>query len=823
MTTLLDLLKSFQDRGGKTAFVYRTGVRRFTYSYGDLYQLSLKMSHWLHSQGIQEGDRVVLWAPNSPWWAVAYWGILARGAIVVPVDFVSGKDRALSIADASESKFIIQSQQKLEKVDAENAVFIEDLEYLIKDFPETGEEVKKTPEDIAEIVFTSGTTGDPKGVVLTHKNILANIAQLEKHIYFDEQYNFLSVLPLSHMFEQMAGFLVSLSQGAKIVYLRVLKPSALMAALAEEDIYTLILVPRLLLALKNSIERKFESAHLGSIFRWLQKFARGKPEFLQKIIFYPVRRSFGKNFKFFVSGGAALDPELFSFWQNMGFLALEGYGLTECSPVLAANPLETQVAGSVGKPLEGIELKILDGEIFARGDNIFQGYWRNANATREIFTKDRWFKTGDLGTMDKEGNLYIKGRSKDLIVTGAGVNVYPDDVENILNKIEGVQESCVLGMDTGEGEEVHAALLLKPGAPKPEDIILQANERLDPTQRITGFSVWPKFEFPKTATMKIQKFRVKEFLQTKRAARFLGDVDHLIALIGKVTAKNAEEIKEDSLLVTDLGLTSIGRLELAGYIEQEFRLDLEDTAIKQNTSVGDLRKIIQKRERYEEKDHLRMWTNSLPIRIIRTIVDYCLHIPVRKFLMDTTIEGAKGLEELKGPALFISNHVSFFDAGVIMYALPFKIRSRFATAAWEEFYFANAKTIFQKTLKRLLFEHHTIFFNAFMISQVRGFKKTLEFMGKLIDRKINILYFPEGSRTWDDKMLPFEAGLGIVVKELKVPVVPIKLKGLEKVLPRGAAWPKRGRVSVTFGPPLYFTKESPSQINEISRKAVLKL
>lgn len=823
MKNLLEVLNSFRDRGEKTAIVYRTGVRRFTFTYGELYLLSLKMSQWLAGRGVNPGDRVLLWAPNSPWWAVAYWGILARGAIVVPVDFISGKERALGIRKASESELVIQSQYKIDKITGDNAFLIEDLEHALAPLSPVERPAVGNENDLAELVFTSGTTGDPKGVMLTHKNLLANLEQVRQHIRFDHKFNFLSVLPLSHMFEQMAGFLVPLCQGAGIVYLRTLKPSAIMEALQEEDIYAFILVPRLLQALRNSIERKFESKHLGKIFHVFLILASHLTPGLRKILFFPVQKSFGRRFKFFVSGGSALDPELFDIWSKMGFVVLEGYGLSECSPVLSANSSQGQVPGSVGTLLHGVEIKIRDGEILAKGDNVFSGYWKNAAATRAVFTADGWFKTGDLGYLDENENLFIKGRSKDVIITGSGVNVYPEEIERELNKISGVIESCVIGLDSGEGDEVHAVLLLGPDAENPEKIVEKTNAKIDATQQITGFTVWSGLDFPKTPTLKIQKFKVKELVAGRKIESLVSEADLLVRLIAKATAKDPGEIKEESVLASDLGLTSVGRLELAGYIEQEFRLDLEDTAIKQNTRVSDLRLLIQKRERYEEKDHLRMWTNSSLIRTARALIEYCIHLPLREILTPTTVEGRENLSKLRGPALFISNHVSFFDAGVIIYALPPKIRRRISTAAWEEFFFDSQGGFFQKILRRIIFEYCTIFFNAFMIPQSRGFRKTLRYMGRLIDRGVSILYFPEGSRTWDGDMLPFEQGLGLVVKELKAPVVPVKIRGLEKVLPRGAAFPKRGRVKVTFGKPIYFTNESPSQINEISRKAVVGL
>lgn len=250
MKTLCDLFESFKERGNATVFVYRTGVRRFVFSYHNLHLLSLKMASLLENRGINKRDCVVLWAPNSPWWAVAFWGIVARGAIVVPVDFMSGKERAQTIAGLTESKLIIQSQYKLDKLAAENSILIEGLEYLLDGVEPARETAKTRPDDIAEIIYTSGSTGDPKGAVLTHKNFITNIAQINRHIpVITSAWRFLSLLPLSHMLEQMGGFFVPLCHGGTIIYLRTLKPSAMMEAFSREDIYAVVTVPRLLQAL----------------------------------------------------------------------------------------------------------------------------------------------------------------------------------------------------------------------------------------------------------------------------------------------------------------------------------------------------------------------------------------------------------------------------------------------------------------------------------------------------------------------------------------------------------------------------------------------
>lgn len=837
METLTDLFKTLEERGDATAFVYRTGVRRFVFSYGDLYALSLKMAHLLEERGIGKGDRVLLWAPNSPWWGIAFWGIIARGAVVVPIDFMSGKERAATISQLTESKLIIQSQYKLDKITAENSILVEELEYILEDTTPVLETTETSSEDTAEIIYTSGSTGDPKGVVLTHQNLMTNLLQITKRIPFIRpEWKFLSLLPLSHTLEQMGSFLMPLSRGSAVVYMRTLKPSAIMEAFAQEDIYAAAIVPRLLQALKNAIEKELADKHMAGIFAWLAQHASSLKKETRKKIFFPIHKKFGPHFSLFVSGGAALDADIWRFWQTLGFYVLEGYGLTECSPVLSLTSMERQVMGSVGSALPGVQIKIDHDEILAKGDNIFSGYYHNDAATKEAFTSDGsdamigiptlhrgWFRTGDLGFLDEAGNLFIKGRKKEMIATGSGVNVFPEDVERILNAIRGVRESCVVGINSGEGEEVHAVLILD-GAKTPEEIIQKANNALDPQQQITGFSLWDEPEFPKTTTLKIRRFQVQErVMQGVKSNGPLAE-DKLTYLISKVTGKPADTITNDSVLTMDLGLTSIGRLELVSFIEQEFRLDMEDTFITQKTTVGDLRSFVEKRERHDSSYHLRLWTVGKVATMIRRIFDVFPHMPLSRIFFIFDIQGLDNLNNITrgAPVMFIANHISYFDQPAIYYSLPPRIRYRTATAAWEEFFFKDTNLI-KRLWKRFAYEYGTLFFNLFTLPQERGFRKTLEHMGKLIDRGLNVLIFPEGERSHIATFLPFKQGLGLMVKELKVPVVPVKISGMENIFPVGAAFPKRGKVTVRFGKPTVFRQESPSEVIEKSRQAIINL
>ena len=834
MKTLIDLFELFKKRNSE-AFIYRTGIRRFTFTYANLYESSLLMASYLKEQGIKKGDKVAIWAPNSPSWAFSYFGILLSGAIAIPIDFASGKTRAENIFRLSGAKFIIQSNYKFEKLKTNpstghstvssdrigsrlKTVMIEDLSFMIKSLNPINkiEQIKDT--EIAEIVYTSGTTGDPKGVVLTHKNIVSNILGATNHVSMPRKLNFLSVLPMSHMLEQTVGFLIPLFGGDKIIYIRTIKPSQILEAFKDEHIGIMLVVPRFLSLLKNTIERELSQKHLTGLLHF---------DLTRKIIAKSVRKKFGQNFQMFVTGGAALPLDVFSFWKDLNFKVIEGYGLTECSPIVSGNTFETQIAGSVGKALKEVRIKVEDNELLVKGDNVFSGYYNNPKATIGAF-KNGWFRTGDLVDVDKDKNIFIKGRKKDLIVNSSGINIYPSEIESILNKIDAVKDSCVMGIDKGEGEKVHAVLLLKNKNTDPAKIIRSANEKLDPMIQIEEFSVWEEFDFPRTTTLKVQKFRVKEKILDKSNKEGIKiNTDTLISLVANVSKKSTDEIKENSILTSDLGLNSLSRLELVNFLEQEYRVDLEDTVINQNTTVSDLRELLEKRGKIKKQRGLWLWTNNKLGISLRKTMDFIFHIPISHLFFDLEVRGRSSLKNIKkpaspqgGPVVFISNHVSYLDQPAIMYSMPRGLRYKTASATREEFFISEDGTPF---FRKILFLYSMIGFNTFLLPQKSGFRKSLEFMGKLIDNNVNILIFPEGTRSKDGKLQDFMSGLGLLVKELQVPVVPIKILGMEKIFPRGSWFPNKGKCTVIFGKPIEFTTETPSEIIEKSRKAVLNL
>jgi long-chain acyl-CoA synthetase len=346
---------------------------------------------------------------------------------------------------------------------------------------------------------------------------------------------------------------------------------------------------------------------------------------------------------------------------------------------------------------------------------------------------------------------------------------------------------------------------------------------VDPLQRITGWSLWKEMEFPKTTTMKIRKFQVREEVKKGAGAGEAVSGDRLLNLLAQVTGTGLAEIKEESLIVNDLGLSSIGRLELVNYLEQEFRLDIDDTRIGPETRVADLRRIAENREKLTIRDHFRFWTNSAFVRGIRMVWDGIFTYPLFRLFVSLEPRGSERLDALPGPIFFAANHLSYFDQPAVMFALPRQIRYHTASAAWEEFFFGNFTNILMRLWKRIAYELGTWLLNLFPLPHAKGFSGSLRFMGRLADHGVNILIFPEGERSKDGELHRFQLGLGIMVRELGIPVMPVKISGTERVLPPGASWPKRGKVTVTFGAPLRFRYEEPAEIVERTRRAVEEL
>ena len=517
MRTINELLKTAVVRySERIAFIEPEDEGRMvSLTYNDLLEQVNGFAGALQEKGLQKGDCLLLWSASRIDWMVAFFGTLLVGAVVVPLDINSKEELLSKIEQTTEAKYLITSQKQYSGLKQLHAPLI-DIDAL----PQSRLEMAALPEinsdDLAELVFTSGTTGQPKGVMLSHFNITSDAIAAVTFVNILKDDRALSILPLSHMFELTIEIAI-LYVGASVVYARTLSPDTLLNLFASEHVTCMVLVPQALQLFLNGIERQVRQQKKEKQWEVLHRIAQRLPFRFRRVLFRQVHKRFGGNFHFFVSGGAYLPPKLQMRWENMGFRVIQGYGATECAPVVSATPYNEHVYDSIGKPIPGVEVRIAeDGELLVKGPNVALGYWKNPEATAAAF-KDGWYHTGDLGFKDEKGNLYLKGRKKNLIVLANGLNVYPEDIENVLLANPIIKDAVVFGlMEKDDGPIVHGVLLMEE-PDKAKSAIQQANKQLASQQQIRGFTVWPEEDFPRTHTLKVKRPEVLERLQSMRS------------------------------------------------------------------------------------------------------------------------------------------------------------------------------------------------------------------------------------------------------------------------------------------------------------------
>jgi long-chain acyl-CoA synthetase len=501
--TLIDFFSDLSHARGEF-LVYDDGFRSRGYSYHEVVRAAHAFAAQLHDLGVRKGDKIVFWSENRPEWIVAFWGCLLRGIIVVPIDYRASPDFLARVVGLVAAKLVLIGQDVPQFTAA-----IDPPVWKLHEFawpPAAAPAPADLPpepigrDDVAEIIFTSGATADPKGVVITHRNVLANIVPVEREVLKYRKWGtpffplrFLNLLPLSHMFGQaMATFIPPMLPGV-VVFMRGYNPGEVVEQIRKRRISVVVSVPKILDVLKDHVTRSF-GEEVEDVARRRQPSAKKEHFTLRWWRYRRIHRAFGMKFWAFIVGAAPLDPPLEAFWSELGFVVIQGYGLTETAPIVTLNhPFGTK-KGSVGKAIAGVEMKIApDGEILVRGENVTRGYFNASEETAQAF-EDGWFRTGDIGEIGEDRQLYIRGRKKEMIVTPEGLNVFPEDVERVVNQIAGVREAAVVGVPIGSEERVHAVIVLeKSGASTdPESVARQANAVLDDHQKIRRVVVWPE-------------------------------------------------------------------------------------------------------------------------------------------------------------------------------------------------------------------------------------------------------------------------------------------------------------------------------------------
>jgi long-chain acyl-CoA synthetase len=831
----------------RTALMEREGDAVREYTYGQFYRHSLAVARWLRDQGVEKGDRVAILLENMPQWPMSYFGTLLAGAVAVPLDPVSRWDHIHYALEQTRARIIFTFPQA-PLAQLQESPLLEKIVVV----GETGESGGKlinfaaipaasaseaglppaTPGDLASILYTSGTTGPPKGVMLTQKNFIANyrgIAQLNA-VRPDD--NMLAILPLHHAFPFTATLLLPLFSRAKITYLDTLKAEAILRCIKEQQVTILVLTPQVLQHFYQGMQRQLARIPwpLRPLLLAYLKFSRRVSQFLGVNPAGPLHRKFrgalGAQFRFFVSGGAKLPESLAEDLARLGFTVLEGYGLTETAPVVTFNPPGAPRLGSAGRPLAGVEVRILDagadgvGEVLIRGDSVMPGYFQDEAATREVI-KDGWFYSGDLGYQDDDGYLYIRGRIKDIIVLASGTNISAEEVGRHYLQAPAIKEIFV----TTDSRAEKLVAVVAPDL----DFFRKAGEAdiyakvkwdlellsqgLEPYKRVRDF-VLVNTELPKTRLGKIKMQEAQKIYQEKagkgrqpKKAIMEAGLSPVGEAVVAVLARHLEDsrISPDDHLELDLGLDSLGLVELLAALESRFNLKIGDGEFIGIFTVRDLIGFIEAKKPEASRELERepaAWA-----RVLMTEPDAALLrrlgmgggltarlatqglAAIMGFLFtrmfDLKVYGREGLGD-RGYIL-CPNHGSYLDGFLLAYAVPGPRRHRLFSLGYSGYF--DVPVI--RSLMKLI--------RVIPVDSARNVVAALQMSAYILRQGQVLAIFPEGFRTPTGEVGQFKKGVAILARELEVKLVPVYIQGSFAAWPPGVSRPRCHPIRVFFG------------------------
>ena len=843
------------------------GDEPITYTYGQLSEAAWQGAGVLRQMGVAPADRVVLMSENRPEWGVSYFAILLAGATVVPLDKELTYAEVVNLTKVSGAKVLVLSRKVAERLAGEAAIAVpigdgegDPTVVWSPAHPALGgklgtpvlafDELLREPDVsvgavrpdlkgdvLASLIFTSGTTGNPKGVMLTHKNLTSMVSKLSSLFALYKHDKLLSVLPLHHTLEFSAGFLMPLTHGASIDYLEELEADSLARALEDEGVTGMVGVPALWQLLERKIYKNVSDAGLlvEKAFDSIVDLNRSLRDKLPwdvgagKLLFFPVHRKLGGRMRLLISGGSALPPETLKHFRGLGFNLYEGYGMTESSPVLTVTrPGDKAIPGSVGRPLPGIDVKIDSpdargvGEVIAKGPNVMIGYFENPEATAQTIVNG-WLHTGDLGRIDDDGNLYIVGRKKEMILGPGGENVYPDELEETYRDSKYIKEMSVVGMPTESGHETVAALIVPDydhdGMSREEvrdqvrEHVKKVSKSLALYKRLKVVHLWDH-DLPKTASRKVRRRDViKELERLERAAKGGAEIRQLAAtgtswiidVLANVSQKKASAITTETRL-EELGFDSLMFTELVVALEAA-GVDIPDPAELQGLeTVADVEKLVTrlgarartekpKRDRLRKEKEAEAAKQDDDIDVPRPLVSLgrrALRGGMRALyerVLETHIYGGGHVPPFGG-YIVAANHASHLDTGLVKFALGEQGEAMVALAAKDYF--------FEDPVRRMYFENFT---NLVPMERHGSLRESLRLAGDVIRDGYILLIFPEGTRSDTGVMSDFKPSLGYLAMQNKCGILPMYLSGTYEAMPKGRYLPKRGeRVGAHVGP-----------------------
>jgi long-chain acyl-CoA synthetase len=885
---LATLLDDFRRYGREVAVVRYQGNRRRVTTYGEIARLAGRFAALLVQRGVGPGDRVLIWAENSAEWIAAFHGCLLRGVLAVPLDAHGTADFAARVAADVNPKLAVGDAVLLSQLSIDNPqtdfpriTFEEWLPELPVE--EAGPVPGLSAATPLQILFTSGTTGDPKGIVLTHGNVLASLGPIEDasqpYLLYERLIHplrILHTLPLSHVFGQTMGLWVPPIYQAELHFESRLVAPRIIETIRRERISVLAAVPRVLALLKMQLETTLPG--LAERAAGPKGTGKGVPVWLRWWRFRDVHGAFGLKFWALISGGGALPGPLEKFWNAVGFVLVQGYGMTETTAIITLNHPFHVAEGTIGKPLAGREVKLgPDGEVLVRGASISGATW-SGGALHE--REDAWLATGDLAETQPTGELRFLGRKSEVIVTAAGLNIHPEDLEAAIDQSPGVMACAVVPMETAGGPEPCAVLAFRGPGEEAAVAIERGNTRLAEFQRVRRWVVWPGPDLPRTSTGKVRRKAVAEWLsKVQPATASTGAITHagngahgastdwLLALIEQISGEAPPGAGDELRLTEDLHLDSLGRVQLAATIEERLGAVPESGLLEEMETLGQLRQVlagtsttngsgrgsalkpdaslglqnppgvsdeglkIAERAREQEMASVRQephvsaapaaaylyphWPWSLPVRWLRAAFGESVIHPLTWLLAKpSVVETAPDRTDPGEPMLIVANHVSAFDAALLLYALPGRVRRRMAIAMsgemLEDFRHFRNPDHGPKYGRFFLFGPAaywlvTASFNVFPLPRQRDFQPSFAHAGEAMDRGFNVMVFPEGARSPEGKIARFRPGIGLLVKQSGVPVLPMALRGLGELKTRQLSWFRSGRIEVCVGEPIRFS------------------
>ncbi|MDE0043128.1 MAG: AMP-binding protein, partial [Candidatus Poribacteria bacterium] len=805
------------------------------YSYRQLYDLSRQIAFTLWKRGYRKDDKMILISENQPEWGITYLAAIQIGAIVVPIDPQTARAEVIALANFTETKAILASDALFEQLcsisDEREKLDVLNLNQLCglsgaegdvsptDEIPDDFPNIEIQPEATASIIFTMGTTVDPRGAMLSHKGFMANLHAVAQVLPPAETDRVLAILPLYHALGFSCSFLMAIYGGATVTYINTFKPTSILESMRETETTAIIGVPRLYKLLYDAIER------------YVLKTPINADEPVDSAVIERVKDGLGGHLRIFISGGAALPRQVYDGFRRFGFTILEGYGMTETAPVLSVNPAGRSKAGSVGLPVNDVEFQIVDpdangiGEIITKSPSTMAGYYRNPEATRQVL-RDGLLYTGDLGYIDEDGYLFLTGRKKDVIIGSTGKNIYPVELEELYRHSSDISEMCVVGMDLPDSfsEEVHTVIVPNCTGDDTREKVqesiqkhLQTCARNLPThQNLQKVHFW-EADLPKTPDGEIDRPRVKALLfkqlvtdaaqpsvsaEETSADGAVGEWEpgsreaEVAGELARLSRVPTNRIRADCALDSDLGLDSMTRVELLLLLEAKLGKQVPDEVAARVRTVGDVIDVVKTLDSQtapeaadaslnSSMDAEHGESDSRPSHLAKLIRFGIRTVFRRRFSLR-----CDGLEHIPigAPYIIASNHSSHLDTPAIITALGVESRKLRPLSARDYFYNSRLKAWFvSQCLNTLPFDRTDNSLQSLRVAQ------------EALLRNENLLIYPEGTRSMNGELQSFKPGLGLLAHEAGVPVVPAHVSGTYEALPKGKSLPRKSKVRVVFG------------------------